>query len=212
MTISAGTTLKTLLQRRIEEIREQRQSLSAKIKELDAQEAAFMRALEAETRFPSLPITPAERGRLHAEVLEYVGNELLRTNVKDVVLEILSDGKEWSLKALKRQAEEKNLRVPEGQALGRVIHGALMGLLSGKKVEHVRTGIWRIKQDTPPTATPNAGRIFVVTTPWVGSERWWPRPELNRHVLRGRPIPDRLCLPIPPRGQPGVRGFRPTGR
>ena len=138
------SSLLTMLQGRVQEVREKRQELTATLKDLEAQEVAFLRALEAEKwRLQSM-------NRPHQTVggdtpVSTGSQDQYHTGPKKFVLGALADGGEWSLEELKQMAEEQNLYIPEGQALGRVLHGALMGLRSGRTVEMVRSGVWRLK-------------------------------------------------------------------
>jgi len=69
---------------------------------------------------------------------------------KEFVLEALRDGHIRDLDELKAMAAKRGLTVPDGSSLGRVIHGALLGLRSNGQVISLGGGKWKIgKQNAP---------------------------------------------------------------
>lgn len=148
MTVNFNPDLSSMLQMRVQEIREQRRGLAATLKDLEAQETAYLRALEAENRRLNATTRGPQTGTDDSPPSTRL-REQFATGPKEFVLEALADGEDWSLNSLKQLAESRKLYIPEDQAVGRVLHGALMGLLSGKRVQIVGRGVWRLRQNTP---------------------------------------------------------------
>ena len=149
--------IRPFLKRRVEEARAEKQEALARAKEAEAQEAAYMRALEAENRRLHGVVEQQPSGHsMEPSAVEHARADLFGQSTKAFLLEALGNGQNWALDDLKRLAEERKLYVPEGSSLGRQLHGALLGLKSGGRVQIVDRGVWCLKRETPSAATGGA--------------------------------------------------------
>ena len=146
----------TLLMGRVKAIREERQTLESRVKELMAQEMAYARALEAESRRDRIANDSAQpQHRVRRRRVRLTEHEPFGTSTKDFVLGVLSDGQMRSLGVIKQEAERRKFYVPENASLGRVLHGALMGLKVSGQVEMVEKGVWKIAEQNTPSDEPD---------------------------------------------------------
>jgi hypothetical protein len=131
------------LAERINAIRTEQSRLATELKELEAEEEALKALLQAENRrFPKRGATlfaAAIQDPAVAEAMESA------SRLGQVVLEALSDGKEWSLNRLKPFAEQRGIHPDSPKAsLGRMIHGSLMSLKQQGLAEISSFGNWKL--------------------------------------------------------------------
>jgi hypothetical protein len=124
---------------RLRKIAKQRQLLLTQLKALEIQEAAAKALLNA------------EEAQFRGQELPFGGDEPLQpvtspTSVfRKFALECLSDGQDWSLSHMTKEAIERGLSsAAEGRSLGRSLHAALLGLRQQGMVERDVAGHWKI--------------------------------------------------------------------
>ena len=146
---SSGGALRTLLQRRVVEAREERRLLAARLKELETQEDVYLKALEAEEKRKLPVVQPSER-EAHVRRYQRVKEFGVASNTKEFLIEMLGDDGVWSLDELKAKAQEKQMFINEATSLGRMLHGALLGLLQSGQVNNLGDGRWQIRRSKAP--------------------------------------------------------------
>lgn len=140
------TDIRSILKERLEEAREERQRLQNLVKEAEQAELGYARALEAEVRRHEKSVPDPDQPNLIELAAEIDADRMVNgSSTKEFLLSTMKEGVEWSLDALKIRANQANLRVPLGSSLGRMLHGALLGLSQSGYVEMVSRGVWRKK-------------------------------------------------------------------
>ena len=128
------------IKERLESVATKRERLQDALVNLDEQERMLQTLLTAENaRFHSRE--PSLFGHI-------TGAKPVETSISAFLIEAMSDGNNWPLERLKQLALEQGILSPDDGAIGRSLHGALIGLKRRDLAEIVESGVWKLKEKT----------------------------------------------------------------
>jgi len=129
---------------RLNSVRDERKVIADQLRELEAQEQSLKSLLDIENkRFHTA--TPEGTGTAQMPGTVFPGS------LRDFADWVLQDGQALHLDEIKRSAEIHGVHVAEGVSLGRILHGALLGLKKEGLAEIVAPGTWkRVSKENAP--------------------------------------------------------------
>ena len=122
---------------RLNDVTEDRKVVAERLRFLEAREQSIRAMLDSENQMFSGADTDQE-------TLPIPGT-IFPGTIRDFVLLALKGGKPLHLDEIKRFAGEHRLSVDEGASLGRILHGALIGLKKDGMVDIVGPSVWQLK-------------------------------------------------------------------